>query len=202
MERARTKKERKDPVHALDLWRGLVAGEWSLVEKWENDGKRYLAAYRNRPDVRDPRALTSHESTVLRYVSLGASNKEVAFALGLSIGSIGSAVSQLLRKFGCQRRTDLLAFASPDRALRMSLPLGAREEVAILALPSRRNELARRKLSMTEQEVAEQVIAGATTAAISRARGTSPHTVSNQIRGMFRKLGVQSRAELVRTLTT
>jgi DNA-binding CsgD family transcriptional regulator len=201
MERARTVKERKDPVRALDLWRGLVAGEWSLVEKWESDGKRYLAAYRNRPDIRDPRALTPHESTVLRYVSLGASNKEVAFALGLSIGSVGSAVSQLIRKFGCKRRTDLLAFASPEQALRMSVPLGTRDEVGVLAIANRRNDRARRKLTITEQEVAEQVIAGGSTAAIARARRTSVHTVSNQIRGMFVKLGVQSRAELVRALT-
>ncbi len=201
MERARTAKERKDPERALDLWRGLVAGEWSLVEKWESDGKRYLAAYRNRPDIRDPRSLTPHEAMVLRYVSLGASNKEVAFALGLSVGSVGSAVSQLLRKFGCKRRTDLLAFASPETAIRMSLPLGARDEVAILALPSSRNERARRKLTITEQEVAERVIAGSSTAAIARARQTSAHTVSNQIRGMFTKLGVRSRAELVRALT-
>lgn len=202
MERARTIKERKDPVRALDLWRGLVAGEWSLVEKWESDGRRYLAAYRNRPEIRDPRALTAHESTVLRYVSLGASNKEVAFVLGLPIGSIGSAVSQLLRKFGVRRRTDLLALGAPDRALRLSLPLGANEEVAILALPGRRNDRMRRKLTLTEQEVAEQVISGASTAAIARSRKTSPHTVSNQIRGMFTKLGVRSRAELVRALTS
>jgi DNA-binding CsgD family transcriptional regulator len=37
--------------------------------------------------------------------------------------------------------------------------------------------------------------------AIARARGTSPHTVANQIRSLFSKLGVGSRAEFVRALT-
>ena len=83
MERARTKKERSDPDRALDLWRALVAGEWSLVEKWESDGRRYLAAYRNAPDVHDPRALTP-ESFAQEHVPQAAYYREIAEFIGVS----------------------------------------------------------------------------------------------------------------------
>lgn len=195
MERARTKSERSDPESALELWRALVAGEWSLVEKWESDGRRYLAAYRNAPDVRDPRALTKHESAVLRYVALGASNKEIAFTLGLPVGSIGTAVSQLLRKLGCHRRTELVALAKIDDAKRLG-----DDDLAILSIPAR-NGAKLNALSPAEREVAEQLVRGASNADIALARQTSAHTIANQIRRIFKKLGVQSRADLVHALT-
>ena len=80
MEQARSS-ERAVPERALELWQGLVAGEWSLVEHWESDGRRYLAAYRNRPELRDPRALTAVELSILKYLALGASNKDIMYAL-------------------------------------------------------------------------------------------------------------------------
>ena len=40
------------------------------------------------------------------------------------------------------------------------------------------------------------VLAGLANAAIARRRGTSARTVANQVASIFRKLGVQSRAEL------
>ena len=52
-------------------------------------------------------------------------------------------------------------------------------------------------LTPAEREVAELVIAGRSNAHIARARGTSVHTVGNQIASIFRKTGVASRFELV-----
>ncbi len=208
MERARTSKERRDPERALELWQGLVAGEWSLVEKWESDGRRYIAAYRNRPDVRDPRALTAHESAVLHYASRGASNKEIGFALGLPAGSVATAVSQLLRKLGCQSRVDLVALAWAKGALgraaeRFDVPLGdGIDEVAVLALPAAQNAVLFARLTVAEREVAGVIVTGASTASIARSRGTSEHTVANQLRRIYQKLGVRTRAELVHAFRT
>ena len=41
-----------------------------------------------------------------------------------------------------------------------------------------------------------RVLGGQTNAEISRARGTSPRTVSKQLDSVYRKLGVHSRGEL------
>jgi DNA-binding NarL/FixJ family response regulator len=56
-------------------------------------------------------------------------------------------------------------------------------------------------LSKAERGVAAGILAGKSNAAIAAARGVSVRTVANQIAGMFRKLGVSSRLELVRKLS-
>jgi DNA-binding CsgD family transcriptional regulator len=51
-------------------------------------------------------------------------------------------------------------------------------------------------LTPTERHVATLVIRGQSTAAIARARGTSPRTIANQLAAIYAKLGVRSRREL------
>jgi DNA-binding NarL/FixJ family response regulator len=201
VERARTASGRSDPEGALELWTGLVAGEWSLVDEWESDGRRYVAAYRNGPDVKDPRGLTLVERRVLRFASLASSNKDIAFTLGLSEGAVASAVSQLLRKLRCRRRSDLLAFADPASAAHVRLHV-AGDEIGVLAVARALDDAALDRLSPAERAIAAALVEGKTNAAIARARGTSAHTVANQIRSIFERLGVGSRTELVRALTT
>jgi DNA-binding NarL/FixJ family response regulator len=199
-ERARSKTGRRDPEKAMVLWQGLVAGEWSLVDHWESDGKRFVAAYRNRPEVPDPRVLTAQERLVFKFASLGESNKEIAFTLGLSVGAVASAVSRLMLKLRCSRRTDLLAFSNPAEGLHAELQIG-NDDVGVLAVAHSPNEAAMNALSTTERAIAKLVISGATNAVIARSRGTSASTVANQIRAIFEKLDVGSRAQLVRRLT-
>lgn len=52
-------------------------------------------------------------------------------------------------------------------------------------------------LTEAEQDIALQVYAGRTNDDIARARGVSARTVGNQLEGIYRKLGVASRVELV-----
>ena len=200
VERARTRRERQAPERALEMWRGLVGGEWSLVDHWEQDGRRYLAAYRNRPQVADPRALTRHERLILRFAALGASNKEIAFTLGLSVSSVSVAMSGILQKLGCRRRGDLQAWNDPSRARHASLPI-RRGEVGVLSISHALESPRAASLSAAEREIAEFVLRGRTNAQIAHTRGRSPRTIANQIHHMFERLGVGSRAELVRVLT-
>jgi len=51
-----------------------------------------------------------------------------------------------------------------------------------------------------EREVLNHVRAGLSSAEIARARGTSARTVANQLASMYRKMGVNSRQELIATL--
>jgi DNA-binding CsgD family transcriptional regulator len=52
-------------------------------------------------------------------------------------------------------------------------------------------------LSGAEREVAEMILAGHSNAAIAAIRRVSKTTVATQVRSIFAKLGVSSRAELV-----
>ncbi len=49
MDRARGKMRRTEPEEALALWRSLIAGQWTLVEQLDTDGRCYLFARRNAP---------------------------------------------------------------------------------------------------------------------------------------------------------
>jgi DNA-binding CsgD family transcriptional regulator len=53
-------------------------------------------------------------------------------------------------------------------------------------------------LTPAERDVVEHILSGASNVDIARVRGTSSRTVANQVASIFRKLGVQSRAELAR----
>src|SRR5262249_38065861 len=70
IDRARGRLRRSDPGEALELWGGLVAGRWSLVDHFERSGRRYVVARRNDPGVEDPRALNLRERQVVWYASL------------------------------------------------------------------------------------------------------------------------------------
>ena len=66
------------------------------------------AAARLLREVRSPEspgALTERETEVLRLVSLGLANKEIAQRLGIGEGTVKTHVSSLLGKLGLQSRT-------------------------------------------------------------------------------------------------
>ena len=70
LERARGPLRRQDADDALATWEALVAGRWSLVDRFESDGRRYLVAHRNDPDAPDLRGLTLRERQVVGYAAM------------------------------------------------------------------------------------------------------------------------------------
>jgi DNA-binding CsgD family transcriptional regulator len=52
-------------------------------------------------------------------------------------------------------------------------------------------------LTPAEREVAAMVVGGMSNRAIAAARGTSENTVANQLKAIYKKVGVASRIELV-----
>ena len=108
-ERARGPLRRDRPDRALEIWQGLVEGRWSLVDRFESDGRRFVVARRNEPSAVDPRALTRREQQVASLVARGMSTKLIGYELGLSVGAVGGVVQRLIRKLGARNRTDLIA---------------------------------------------------------------------------------------------
>jgi DNA-binding NarL/FixJ family response regulator len=56
-------------------------------------------------------------------------------------------------------------------------------------------------LPPAEREVAALLVEGLTLAEIGRRRGRSRFTIMNQVQALYRRLGVSSRADLVRLVT-
>lgn len=111
VDRARGRMRREDPDRSLDLWRGLVSGRWSIVDRFDTDGRRYLVARRNDPSMPDPRALSLRERQVVGFAALGHSNKLIAYELGLAETTVSTNLARAMRKLGVRNRVELAALA-------------------------------------------------------------------------------------------
>lgn len=99
---------RNEPAKALELWRALVAGQWSIVDHADRDGKRFILAQRNAPTVREPAALTARERLVAVYAAWGHSHRLIGYETGLSQASISLALTSALRKLRLRSKGDLI----------------------------------------------------------------------------------------------
>ena len=200
LDRARGSLRSRDPEEAFALWEGLVAGRWSLVDRFERDGKRFVVAHRNDPEVGDPRGLSRRERQVSEFAGLGRTPKEIAYALGLSHSTVSNAERRAREKLGLASRSELSAFFAPDGLRRRLTELELEGESMLLAAAPIVDEAALARLTPGEREVALLAVQGATNAAIAARRGSAERTVANQLRAIFEKYGVHSRAELAAVL--
>ncbi len=199
LEQARSRSRREDP-ESLGLWEGLVAGRWSLVDRFDSDGRRFIVAHRNEPRLGDPRGLSTREHQVCEHVGTGRSNKEIAYEFGVTESAVANAAGRAQRKLGLSSRLELASFFAPGgpRARLVSFELGGETFAAAAAEVTDENALL--QLPPAEREVTLHLLRGATNAEIGRLRGTSQHTVANQVQSIFERLGVRSRVELAARL--
>jgi DNA-binding NarL/FixJ family response regulator len=106
-ERARGRLRRSDPDEAVEMWRALVDGRWSIVDRFDRDGRRFLIAHENEPQALEPRALTPRERQVVTFAAMGHSNKLIAYELGLATGAVGRYLAVAMKKLGLRARVDL-----------------------------------------------------------------------------------------------
>lgn len=106
-ERARGRMRRRAPDEAIETWRALVEGRWSIVDRFERDGRRFLIAHENEHAVAGPTALTRREQQVVALAAMGRSNKLIAYELGVSSDAIGRYLATAVRKLGFASRTEL-----------------------------------------------------------------------------------------------
>lgn len=107
MDRARCRRQKRSPDEAMQLWQALVAGELTLVEQLERNGRRVVLAVRCRGPHQ---ALTEREAAVVRYAAQGLGNKQIAAQLGIATSTAGVHVSAALRKLHLRGRRSLAAW--------------------------------------------------------------------------------------------
>ena len=123
IDRARGRMRRRDPEGAVALWRGLVDGTWTLVDRHESDGRRYVVARRNTPAESGLPGLEPRERACLLFVAMGHSQKLVAYELGLSEASVSRLLKRAMAKLGLRSRAEvaqLLASLAAAAAARAS----------------------------------------------------------------------------------
>jgi DNA-binding CsgD family transcriptional regulator len=107
IDRARGGLRRTDPDAALEAWRAMVKGRWTLVDRFESDGRRFLVARPNTPGATPRGGLTRMETTCALYAAMGHSGKLIAYELGIAESTVSTHLQSALRKLGLRSRTAL-----------------------------------------------------------------------------------------------
>jgi DNA-binding CsgD family transcriptional regulator len=112
VERARGRLRHTDPDEALAIWQALFDGRWSIVDRSESDGRRFLLARLNPPGESDPKALTQGERDVLACAARGHANKYIGYLLGVATSTVSSRLESALRKLGLTSRREAIEMLS------------------------------------------------------------------------------------------
>ena len=197
VDQARSSAGRRDADASLAAWEALVSGRWSLIDRFDSDGRRFVVAVRNDPQHPDPRGLSARERQVADYVGLGRSAKEIGYLLGVPAASVENSTRRAQAKLGIGSRVELTAFFSPHgvRARLAQVALAGDELMVGTSPLLDASHLT--SLTVAEREVLALLIAGSTDRDIARRRATHVRTVAHQVQAFFRKFGVHSRCELV-----
>ena len=108
VDRARGALRQSDPHTALEIWKALVRGRWSTVDWFDTDGRRFVLAIPNSPNITDPRGLTERERQVVAFAGFGQTNKMIAYRLGLSSSRVSLLLRSAMRKMGARTRAHLV----------------------------------------------------------------------------------------------
>jgi len=111
MERVRASYARQAREDFLSPRRTLVPTYWTLVDAPEANERRFVLAHDGRPRPYPLVRLSSRELETLALLALNQTNKEIAFALGLSASTVGVLLYRAAQKLGTRTRAELTAQA-------------------------------------------------------------------------------------------
>jgi hypothetical protein len=95
-----------DRERANLLWQELVTARWSLVDRFERDGRWYLVA---RESEQGPTIslIDTIDRLILAQRAGGLSLKVIAYELGLSISAVGRRVRTCMARLGVSNPAEL-----------------------------------------------------------------------------------------------
>src|SRR5262249_34930214 len=102
------KARRRGGDEGISMWKALVEGRWSLIDRFDSDGRRYFIARKNDPEIRGLAKLTERERQVVGYAALGHSNKLIAYELGLALPTVANHLTEACTKLGLRSRAELI----------------------------------------------------------------------------------------------
>jgi DNA-binding CsgD family transcriptional regulator len=115
MDQARCKDGRHDPRSALEAWSALTAARWTILDRFDHDGRRYFMARPNESAPPPNAGLTRRQTQILEQVAMGHSNKMIAYELGLSQSTIASHLSAAAKKLGARSALELVGRVQASR---------------------------------------------------------------------------------------
>lgn len=174
VDRARLKQYRARP-EALDLWPATRDGV-AIVPV-----DRGYVAIESAPDGAPLERLSARERAVTSLVSLGRSNKAIAYELGISPSTVSTLLSSAARKLRVEGVAGLIG----------------RARSCVQTFPRASTIAEGRALTEAEAAVLCLLLAGLPDSEIAELRASTRGTVTKQVDAVFKKVGVGSRRELI-----
>jgi DNA-binding NarL/FixJ family response regulator len=160
-------------------------------------------ALRVRRETITPRVTPAKERRVLALLITGASQKQIAYEIGVSPPAVSICVRNLLAWLGLDQTLHLILLVravdgiSEPELVAMGQRRADREfDVHVAPDPD-----AVARLTLAELDVTLAALVGHGNSTIAARRRRSLRTVVNQLAAVFRKLGISGRLELVSRLT-
>ena len=202
--RARHELGPERPFDLARLWSELCAGRWRFIETFTSRDRHFAII----EDSRSGRPTRRRNQAILERIFSGISRKEVAIDLDLAQSTVSVTIQMCLSAMGltCRASSAPVILAMAVRAATAGSPVAIPARVSEFEASGRRisvisTERPERQfpvdLSRGEVAVARLLAVGHSHAEIATLRKASVRTVANQLAGVFRKLGVSGRAELV-----
>jgi DNA-binding CsgD family transcriptional regulator len=91
-----------------EVWRGVLEGRWSVVDRHDHDGRRYLVAVPVADGPRDLRRLTDQELRVAALAVEGHSDKWIAHTLDVARSTVATHLHAAMTKLGVDSRVQLV----------------------------------------------------------------------------------------------
>jgi DNA-binding NarL/FixJ family response regulator len=118
----RSKNARASGRSALEQWHPLTSARWTLVDSFEENGRRYVVARENQAHAEGFAALTDRERQIVLHAALGFTNKQIAYALGISDTTVRVLMARAASRLGVRRRRELLQHPALQEIRRHGTP--------------------------------------------------------------------------------
>jgi DNA-binding CsgD family transcriptional regulator len=108
----RSKARRQRGADAIEAWHPLTGARWTLLESFEENGRRYMVARENQSQLEPFAMLTDRERQVVVHAGLGMSTRQIAYSLGISEATVRVLMSRAAIRMGVRTRKELLDHAA------------------------------------------------------------------------------------------
>jgi DNA-binding CsgD family transcriptional regulator len=99
---------RSAPMLPAEAWRQLLDGAWSVVERFDRNGRRFWIARESSPAEAEKRCLNELERSVVSYLVGGASQKRIAVELRIAESTVSKHAATARSKLGLRTCAELI----------------------------------------------------------------------------------------------
>jgi DNA-binding NarL/FixJ family response regulator len=192
---------RERALRAVDvrLWPALLDGRYTIIDRFEGSGARYVVAYRNPRTATFLIRLTPMERRVVEATTAGTMQKVIALDLGMREAHVSSVLRGALRKLGLASAIELTLLASSSAFVTLDDEVLGPNIVSAFALRGVAAD-ALLELTPSERAVTADLLRGLGNREIGARRNRSERTVANQVASILEKMRAQTRRALVARL--